>query len=117
VEGKQQYVHRLAYSEAHGVVLTREDYVCHACDNPACYRVDHLFLGTAADNSRDAVQKGRQAKGFMLPHTRFSVAEIDEMKSLWLQGVTQTEIARRYGTIQSYVSQIVAGKRRVTLEG
>jgi len=35
-------------------------YLCHRCDNPRCVRLDHLFWGTASDNMRDCLLKGRR---------------------------------------------------------
>ena len=33
----------------------------HTCDNPPCTNINHLFEGTAADNSQDMVRKGRHS--------------------------------------------------------
>lgn len=55
------YAHRLAV-ELDGRELSRDDHVCHACDNPPCCNPLHLFIGTNADNARDARDKGLRVK-------------------------------------------------------
>lgn len=50
--------HRVAWELVNGPVPGGL-HVCHRCDNPPCVRPDHLFLGTAKENLRDMIAKGR----------------------------------------------------------
>lgn len=57
-------LHVLTWIDAHGPIPwsptdKRRMSVCHHCDTPACYEIEHLFLGTQADNMADMVAKGR----------------------------------------------------------
>lgn len=60
--GKTVYGHRLSYEIFRGQIK-KGLFICHSCDNRKCINPSHLFLGTQLDNMRDAVAKGRQAKG------------------------------------------------------
>ena len=58
---KQTAAHRVAWELSNGPIPSDMD-VLHSCDNPACVRPDHLFLGTAFVNTQDMCQKGRDSR-------------------------------------------------------
>jgi hypothetical protein len=58
INGKMVKVHRYEWEQHYGPIPEGMK-VLHRCDNPKCYRLDHLFLGTQADNVRDMLDKRR----------------------------------------------------------
>ena len=57
-------IKRISASKASWIINNKKDVptghvICHKCDNRACVRLDHLFLGTYKDNMQDCKNKGR----------------------------------------------------------
>jgi hypothetical protein len=53
-----QRVHRIAWQLHFGPIPFGKQ-INHHCDNGLCVRPDHLYLGTQAQNMRDAAERGR----------------------------------------------------------
>ena len=112
VSGKSLYTHRVAWVLANGPIPSGLD-VLHRCDNPACVRVDHLFLGTNADNVRDRENKGRGVTFSGEAHNmaKLTSAKVDEIRALYAAGgIKQCELAERFGVRQAAISSIVLRK-------
>lgn len=62
VDGVIEYVHRRAWRVANGPI-PEGMVVMHTCDNPPCFNLEHLRLGTVADNQADMAVKGRGRNG------------------------------------------------------
>lgn len=114
--------HRYAWELTHGPI-PEGLFVCHHCDNPACVRPDHLFLGTAADNRRDCDTKGRHGRhgrppvtrGEAHPGAKLKDAEAQAIRERRLRGEPLKDIAKDYGISISLVSLIALGQRRMAV--
>lgn len=109
--GKRATAHRIAYELANGIPLV--DDGCHRCDNPPCCNPAHIFDGTALDNMRDRVAKGRMDLGSLRASSvlnEAAVAEIlrDRVPGTYSRGYAA--IARRHGVTPGAVRCIFVGK-------
>lgn len=60
--GRAYYVHRLALEARLGRPIAPGMLACHTCDNPPCFEPEHLYEGSAADNTADIYARGRRAR-------------------------------------------------------
>lgn len=109
--GRRERAHRIAFSLANGDIPPGMA-VCHSCDNPACCRPDHLWLGTQADNLRDMFRKGRARRGYIDNRgerhgmAKLSPEQVEHIRVLASRGVPQRRIAMDFGITQGAVSMI-----------
>jgi hypothetical protein len=86
--------------------------VCHSCDNGMCVNPDHLWLGTHADNTNDAIRKGRAntPHGVAKPNSKLNPEKVREIRALLATGGrSQRSIAREYGINHSTLQDLVNG--------
>lgn len=107
---KIKRAHRVAYQLATGE-MPGALFVCHRCDNPPCVRPDHLFLGTHAQNTADAMTKGRIRSGERHGMARLSAEQVVEARTLSDAGVRPCLIARRLGVTKGCIYFILKGQR------
>jgi hypothetical protein len=101
--GKKHRVHRLMWELTNGPISPGLS-VLHKCDNPSCFRLDHLFLGTDADNVRDCIAKGRHATARLTEDT------VQEIRLATSRGFRQSVVAKWFGVDRTTVRDIVRRK-------
>jgi hypothetical protein len=100
---KDYYAHRLAYEWKRGWIPDGLR-VCHSCDNRRCCNPDHLFLGTAKDNTQDCIRKRRNKRLFAM----FAPTEADMIRLIYSTGLfSQMAIAKAYRCSQTIIWDVV----------
>lgn len=106
VDHRHRQAHRVAWELTHGPIPAGQ-CVCHRCDTPPCVNPDHLFLGTQADNIRDAVAKGRLV--FAKHLRKLTDVQRQAVRATYRRGMTN-QLAAEYGVSRGTIQRIAHGK-------
>lgn len=115
-EGKTRLAHRVGWLFEHGDYPPDGLYVCHKCDVRLCQNPDHWFAGTAGDNHRDKLRKGRDrySSGDRHWNVKISDADVAEARSRFVGTRGQiSALAREYGVNRETMRGILRRTERI----
>lgn len=115
LDGRTMPAHRVSWLLHRGPIPDGM-FVCHVHEDLGRHNVnpDHLFLGTAADNMRDASEKGRTLAGERNPQ---SVLSSEQIAQILASDETGAALGARFGVSQAKISQIKRGMAWRHLDG
>jgi len=107
--GQVYVTHRISWM-LHNGPIPDGLFILHKCDNPPCVNPQHLFLGTKKDNKLDCIAKDRHVRGERNPWAKLTESKVREIRELWQQGSTQTQIAKDFSMDLKHIWSIVHHK-------
>jgi hypothetical protein len=93
--------------------------VLHTCDNRKCCNPEHLKLGTAEDNTKDMLSKGREARGkerypdrdgTSNPAAKLNWDKVYEIREKSKAGRSGHSLAKEYGVSNCAIYRIIKNK-------
>ncbi len=110
---KRWSAHRLSWTVFKGDIPAGK-CVCHRCDTPLCINPDHLFLGSALDNSTDAKEKNRHPFGEKHPKHKLTDKVVKQMRTVYQpcsRNFGQRALAKKFKCAVGLVCDVLNGKR------
>lgn len=112
-KNRRWQVHRLMWILNNGGIPD-STLVLHRCDNPCCFNLDHLFLGTDLINRNDALQKGRRKWCYS---RKLTIEQVRWIKSIRpnpgrpKQGeLSSSQIARMLNVSNGCIEKVLSGE-------
>jgi HNH endonuclease len=96
-------VHRLSWT-AHRGEIPPHTYICHACDNPSCIAIEHLFIGSPRENYFDMRKKGRSRF-----NAKLTLENVADIKRRLARGEPIRDIAKDFTVNAIQIKRIQQG--------
>jgi len=111
-KGRPERAHRVSWEISNGPI-PKGLSVLHRCDNRACVRPSHLFIGTHTDNMADRLAKGRYKNACGSDHVNSKLTEEAVLKlraAYAAGGCTHYDLADTYGVDRSVIGRVIRRK-------
>lgn len=106
IHGSIMKAHIIACTIANGNIRPENLIVRHLCNNTFCVESLHLKFGTPAENIKDKITHGTNAK--------FPFENVLEIRKLYANGgITQEALAKQFNISRAHVTDIISLKTRV----
>lgn len=109
VDRSTMLVHRYCWLLYKGSLPPFPLCLCHTCDNRPCCNLEHLFVGTNKDNTKDAQRKGRFHE--IPEETRQIILELRR------QGFTHEGIAIKVRASRSFIKKFLLQQKLYRIGG